>query len=788
MSEGRFGDKKFFSSRSIALIVFVPCFAISAVLTRQQINLQNEERKSEIERISASIEREMHETLRAGNTALISLALTVDANGTPTNFDSIAAQLIQSNPYLDILELVPKGVIEYVYPLKGNEQVLGYDIMADPKRKKEAQKAIEERRVYFAGPLQLKQGGMAVIGRLPVFRKDSFWGFSAVIMHLETLLEASGITELDQDEFYVQLYKENPITGTEEHFLKAQEIESTVEGKSIVFPDGNWKLFIKYKPGKYERLIVVSQIFLGLVISLGIALLVMYMLKKPREELKSLSRQLSVHLESSPLGVVEYNKDLQITGWSKRCEEIFGWSKAEVLSKKMTGYDLVHKDDLEKAQEVGNELSTGTVKGQISKNRNYTRSGAVVHCLWYNSNFKDDNGNVVSAMSLVQDVSEQEFFEAERIKSEAELNLIFNSTNDIMFLLEVGRNEQFAYRSVNKPFLDTANLKQYEVLDELAHSLLHLEGTNRLHSLLVQVLETGQSISYEEPIEFQGKNMFLETTLSPIYDEEGDCVNILGVSRNITARKESEMELSQSFGLVAEQNERLLNFAYIVSHNLRTHSSNISGILSMLKDTTEPKEQARLHAYLQVVSDALNETMLHLNEVVTIQTNINQALSTLNLNQYLDKTIDLLRERIAQKEAVVENQIPENIQIQFNTSYLESVLLNFISNALKYASADRVPHIIAAVSETESWVELRISDNGIGIDMDKYGKSIFGMYKRFNLDTEGKGLGLFITKNQIEAMGGRVEVESTLGVGTTFTIYFKKESTTVQSSIVENVL
>lgn len=787
MSEGRFGDKKFFSSRSIALIVFVPCFAISAVLTRQQINLQNEERKSEIERISASIEREMHETLRAGNTALISLALTVDANGTPTNFDSIAAQLIQSNPYLDILELVPNGVIEYVYPLKGNEQVLGYDIMADPKREKEAQKAIEERRVYFAGPLQLKQGGMAVIGRLPVFRKDSFWGFSAVIMHLETLLEASGITELDQEEFYVQLYKENPITGTEEHFLKAQEIESTVEGKSIVFPDGNWKLFIKYKPGKYERLIVVSQIFLGLVISLGIALLVMYMLKKPREELKSLSRQLSVHLESSPLGVVEYNKDLQITGWSKRCEEIFGWSKAEVLSKKMTGYDLVHKDDLEKAKEVGNELSTGTVKGQISKNRNYTRSGAVVHCLWYNSNFKDDNGNVVSAMSLVQDVSEQEFFEAERIKSEAELNLIFNSTNDIMFLLEVGRNEQFAYRSVNKPFLDTANLKQYEVLDELAHSLLHLEGTNRLHGLLVQVLETGQSISYEEPIEFQGKNMFLETTLSPIYDEEGDCVNILGVSRNITARKESEMELSQSFGLVAEQNERLLNFAYIVSHNLRTHSSNISGILSMLKDTTEPKEQARLHAYLQVVSDALNETMLHLNEVVTIQTNINQALSTLNLNQYLDKTIDLLRERIAQKEAVVENQIPENIQIQFNTSYLESVLLNFISNALKYASADRVPHIIAAACETESWVELRISDNGIGIDMDKYGKSIFGMYKRFNLDTEGKGLGLFITKNQIEAMGGRVEVDSTLDVGTTFTIYFKKESTTVQSSIVENV-
>jgi len=390
-------------------------------------------------------------------------------------------------------------------------------------------------------------------------------------------------------------------------------------------------------------------------------------------------------------------------------------------------------------------------------------------------------------MSLVQDVSEQEFFEAERIKSEAELNLIFNSTNDIMFLLEVGRNKQFAYRSVNKPFLETANLEQYEVLDELAQSLLHLEGTNRLHDLLVDVLETGTSISYEEPIEFQSKIMYLETTLSPIYDEEGDCVNILGVSRNITARKESELELSQSFGLVAEQNERLLNFAYIVSHNLRTHSSNISGILSMLKDTTDPKEQAKLHAYLQVVSDALNETMQHLNEVVTIQTNITQALSKLNLSQYLNKTIALLRERIAQKEAVVENRIPENIHIQFNTSYLESVLLNFISNALKYASANRAPHVIAEACESDDWIELRISDNGIGIDMNKHGKSIFGMYKRFNLDTEGKGLGLFITKNQIEAMGGRVEVESTLDVGTTFTIYFKRENAKVLSGSVASV-
>jgi signal transduction histidine kinase len=97
--------------------------------------------------------------------------------------------------------------------------------------------------------------------------------------------------------------------------------------------------------------------------------------------------------------------------------------------------------------------------------------------------------------------------------------------------------------------------------------------------------------------------------------------------------------------------------------------------------------------------------------------------------------------------------------------------LNFISNAVRYSHPDRKPMI--KISYDEQLKTLTIADNGIGIDLEKNGTKLFGMYKTFNNNPDSKGIGLFITKNQIDAMGGRIETESKLGVGTTFTIYFK---------------
>jgi signal transduction histidine kinase len=103
---------------------------------------------------------------------------------------------------------------------------------------------------------------------------------------------------------------------------------------------------------------------------------------------------------------------------------------------------------------------------------------------------------------------------------------------------------------------------------------------------------------------------------------------------------------------------------------------------------------------------------------------------------------------------------------------LESILLNFLSNSIKYASPERLPIINFNTIQKNNAIELSISDNGIGIDISKYHDRLFGMYKTFHGNKDARGIGLFITKNQIDAMGGKVEVFSEVNVGTTFKITF----------------
>jgi PAS domain S-box-containing protein len=256
-------------------------------------------------------------------------------------------------------------------------------------------------------------------------------------------------------------------------------------------------------------------------------------------------------------------------------------------------------------------------------------------------------------------------------------------------------------------------------------------------------------------------------------DAHGNVTGIKGTVQDITDRKNAEIELNKSFNIVTEQNKRLLNFSYIVSHNLRSHTSNIASLLMLLEEeeTKEGKEQ--LIDHIRNVSDLLNETMVNLNDVVSIQKNINLIVEPLSLFQYIEKARNVLSEQIALKKAEIHNNVSKEIVVNYNPAYLESIVLNFISNAIKYSHPTRHPIVSIDCFEENGKTVLQFQDNGSGIDLKKYGHKLFGMYKTFHGNKDARGIGLFICKNQIETMGGNVEVESEIGVGTTFKIYIK---------------
>ncbi|UPT69787.1 MAG: PAS domain S-box protein [Flavobacterium sp. JAD_PAG50586_2] len=268
-----------------------------------------------------------------------------------------------------------------------------------------------------------------------------------------------------------------------------------------------------------------------------------------------------------------------------------------------------------------------------------------------------------------------------------------------------------------------------------------------------------------------GKTVWVNLIGARLWKSDEKSKHHIAIIEDITDKKRAEEELKQSFELVSDQNKRLLNFSYIVSHNLRSHTSNIQTISDFLETADTKEERDEMIDLLKKVSQSLNETMSNLNEVVSIRTNINLSIEKLNLCEYIEKARSLLSQQIAKQEVNLQNLVPPTISVNYNAAYLESILFNLISNAIRYSHKDRKPEIVITFDEAAN--SLTIKDNGIGIDLDKNGEKLFGMYKTFNNNPDSKGIGLFLVKNQIDAMGGTISVKSKLNEGTSFTIYFK---------------
>jgi signal transduction histidine kinase len=279
-------------------------------------------------------------------------------------------------------------------------------------------------------------------------------------------------------------------------------------------------------------------------------------------------------------------------------------------------------------------------------------------------------------------------------------------------------------------------------------------------------------ISFNDELAYPQVQKWYNVQLNPVASKHSDSIEgILLSIEDITNRKKVALDLQKSFQLVSEQNKRLLNFSYIVSHNLRSHASNIISISRFLEVLDSEAERKEMVQHLKTVSTALDETLHNLNEVVAIQNNINVHMQLVNVYQYVQNALVVLKNQIAEKQAVIQINIATDVYIRYNPAYLESIFLNFLSNALKYSRPNVVPTILLNMQQMpgEQW-QLTITDNGMGIDMQKYGNKLFGMYKTFHGNKDARGIGLFITKNQIEAMGGSVEVQSEPQKGTTFII------------------
>ncbi|WP_431136601.1 sensor histidine kinase [Psychroserpens mesophilus] len=262
-------------------------------------------------------------------------------------------------------------------------------------------------------------------------------------------------------------------------------------------------------------------------------------------------------------------------------------------------------------------------------------------------------------------------------------------------------------------------------------------------------------------------------------DKNNNPLRIIGTHADISNRKKTEELLKKNLELITNQNKRLHNFTHIVSHNLKTHIGNLKNILEFYDEAQTEDEKKDLVKHLKTISESLTYTIIDLNEIISIKSKstISQINEHINIYDCTKKIIKSLELEIQQKDISIHNAIREADAIKTNVSYFESILHNLISNSIKYSHPDRKSKIILQTVHTNDTIKILISDNGIGIDLEKYKNQLFEMYQTFHgTDREdSRGIGLYITKTQVEALNGKIELSSTLNEGSTFTLTFKKQ-------------
>ncbi len=261
---------------------------------------------------------------------------------------------------------------------------------------------------------------------------------------------------------------------------------------------------------------------------------------------------------------------------------------------------------------------------------------------------------------------------------------------------------------------------------------------------------------------------------SLLEDMSGRIIGVLSSGDDITEKKFREKALKETVIKLEKSNEQLEGFAYMATHDLRAPVANLMALLNLYnKENPEEEENKFIFQKFEESVKILNNTLSDLIDIVAVNKNKFDEKIDINIEETLKDVMESVKEDINKSEITVRFDFSKCNEVSYPASQFRSILINMLTNAIKYRSQDRKAEVSITSSLENDFVCLRFADNGLGIDLKKYGGKLFQMNKRFHLGTEGKGIGLFIIKSQVEAMGGKVTVESEPGKGTIFSVYIR---------------
>jgi PAS domain S-box-containing protein len=507
--------------------------------------------------------------------------------------------------------------------------------------------------------------------------------------------------------------------------------------------------------------------------------------RRAEAELKEVTQRLSAHIDNSPLGVVEFDRQYRIMRWSKESERMFGWKAEEVLGRSISELKWVYEDDLEAVESESAQLMSGALARSVNVNRNYAKDGRVVYCEWYNSAIHDDEGRLRSVLSLVLDVTDRKQAEEALKKSEYWLRESQRASRIGTYLLDVRTGTWASSETLDEIFgIGGEFRRDVEGWKELVHPEQREEMASYFFE---QVIGRGQPFDREYRIQRKsdGEVRWVLGRGALLRDEAGSIVHVTGTIQDVTERRQMEEDLRQA--LKMESIGRLAGGLAHDFNNLLTVINGYSTLLAgsgllhhSLKASVEQIRQAGERAA------ALTQQMLAFSRRQLLQPKI------LDLNAVVQETEKMLV-RLIGEDIRLEMKLGVGLwPVKADEGQLGQVLLNLAANArdampeggvltieTKNAVVEEGDGAEAEGRKAGPAVVLRVTDTGTGMD-EVTRRHMFEPFYTTKPAGGGTGLGLSTVYGVVRQSGGWIEVQSLHGEGTQFEIFLPRAEGAVQ--------
>ncbi|QBA65187.1 PAS domain-containing sensor histidine kinase [Muriicola soli] len=490
--------------------------------------------------------------------------------------------------------------------------------------------------------------------------------------------------------------------------------------------------------------------------------------KKADLAYKKISERLSIATEASGIGIWDLNLLTNSLEWDKNMYQLYGIKENDFSGVYDAWESAVHPDDKEKAQIELQDAIQGT-KDFNTEFRIVYPSGEIRYIRAFGVIRRNAEGIALNIIGTNWDITELKKTRLELDKSEESFEGAFEHSTTGMALVSLEGN----WIKVNQNLCEITGYSEEELMKINYLDLTHPEDRSRDLLLRSEVLE-GKRKSYQTEKRYyhkKGHLIHLIVSVTGVKNIYGELSHVISQILDVSKLVKAEKHLKSLVQITQDQNESLLNFAHIVSHNLRSHASNMTMLTDFLLKDNDPDELQNIGKMLKAASESLNETVAHLNEVVQVKAGSSEKIRPVALLKKINLVRNNINALLHEKNAECHIDIPKDLRVKAIPAYLESMFLNLFTNSLKYASPDRNPIIEIEVKPIKKGVcKIEFRDNGLGIDLKRHKDKVFGMYKTFHHNKDAKGIGLFITKNQVEAMNGNINVKSKVDQGTTFII------------------